>query len=454
MRGARLRALLCRGRARARPGLVQGPAVQRGNRHSRRRSRDAPRARRRSSVTTPTTFSALDSENPIRRCASASPRRSACSTISQQRREADGGAPEPPKVGFRAGVAATLQRIHRDQERKLRRPVQAAQRPGLWRPAAHHPAAAACRRRHLRATSCASIAASEQPGLQLQPHHGSLWRRPHLDAGGGMFDWRLGYEYGLTYFETALPQPQQQLQPDQHPRPLALLAPHGVPLRRARHLHQVHQRPKAAQHSIRPRSARALGLNGRSPRRSPSSRWRVGDRASTRGRQRAAVRLLLAQAELKWFITPNPGLDPGARRSRSRRSPSATPATSTTATSATSSRPTAATSTSRTSSAVASCWSPTPAIAAVEYPTHLQRRKRSASSTPFTTLRLDGYALRRVPRGRFVGINTTVRYTANMTDVHVAADDLAVETFRGVPRRPLVPVILNVRGAARDQEIW
>src|SRR5262249_3176122 len=121
-------------------------------------------------------------------------------TLGPQRREGDGGAAEPPKVGFRAGVAASYNEFiatrsgDSDALGKQRNVgalgnLQLTVLPG-------RPWSADIYADFLR-----SIQASDNPDFNYNRitarfGGGLIWT-----PGGGMFDWRLGYEYGLTYFE-------------------------------------------------------------------------------------------------------------------------------------------------------------------------------------------------------------------------------------------------------------
>src|SRR5260221_1524151 len=145
-------------------------------------------------------FLRADSEDPIPALRLRIVPSFSLSTISQQRREGDGGSPELPKVGFRAGVAASYNEYiatrsgDSDALSKQRNigglgNLQLTILPG-------RPWGADIYADFLR-----SVQPSENPDFNFNRitarfGGGIVWA-----PGGGMFDWRLGYEYGLTYFE-------------------------------------------------------------------------------------------------------------------------------------------------------------------------------------------------------------------------------------------------------------
>jgi hypothetical protein len=125
------------------------------------------------------------------------------STISQQRREADGGTGEPPKVTFRAGAAATYNELiatssqYSDAVSKQRNVGGLAnlqlsilpQRP--WGG-------------DLFGDFLRTVQPSTNPDNNFNRINGRFGGGLLWTPGGGMFDWRLGYQYELIYFEDKL----------------------------------------------------------------------------------------------------------------------------------------------------------------------------------------------------------------------------------------------------------
>ncbi len=121
------------------------------------------------------------------------------STLSRQRREGEQGG-DAPKLTLRANVAATynefiaLQRGNSDTASKYRNVgalalVDLALFPGRpWSGDVH-----------------ADFARTLQPSINPDVNYNRLATRMGAGViwapGGGMFDWRLGYEFALTYFE-------------------------------------------------------------------------------------------------------------------------------------------------------------------------------------------------------------------------------------------------------------
>jgi hypothetical protein len=228
-------------------------------------------------------------------------------TINRGRGE-DGGAPEPPKVGFRAAVAGTysefiaLQSANSDQLSKQRNisglaSLQLRILPG--RPFGGDVYTDALR----------SVQPSNDPTFNYNRFTARFGGGVTWAPGGGMFDWRLGYEYGLVYFED---RSFRGLSNESHilntrgrwrflPRTAVLFD--GS----ASFLH-YNQGPTGAQLDSNPIRAR-LGLNGLVTRQLAllaMAGWASSFYGGANAQQFDGV---VAQAELKWFITPGTGTE-------------------------------------------------------------------------------------------------------------------------------------------------
>jgi len=349
-------------------------------------------------------------------------------TISPQRREAEGGgAPEPPKVTFRAGVAASYSEFiatkseNQDALSKQRNVaglgnLQLNILPG--RPWGGD----------LYADFLRSVQPSDDPNFNFNRINARFGGGLVWTPGGGMFDWRLGYEYGLTYFEdTAF----RHFSNDQHqintrgrwrflPR-TAFMYDASVAF--------VHYNngPTAGQLDSDPVRAR-LGLNGLV---TPSFALlaMVGWGSSFyKGANAQQFDSVIGQAELKWFITPNPGLDPAG---------------------ATLSLSTAAIGYLRDfyNSYLGDYFVRDRGyvnfthffggrfllvvdggLASVRYPT-VYNENRAEIHSAFGTLRAHASLFGEYRIADTFGINTTFRYTSNITDVRINNDELGWKRF-------------------------
>jgi len=378
-------------------------------------------------------FLRADDENPIPALRLRIVPSFSLSTISQQRREADGGSPELPKVGFRAGVAASYNEYiatdSKDSDALSKQRnigalgnLQLTILPG-------RPVGADIYADFLR-----SVQPSENPDFNYNRitarfGGGLIWA-----PGGGMFDWRFGYEYGLTYFEQPdfrnLSNSYNQINTRGRwrflPRTAFLYDATASFIRYT-------NSPTAGQLPSDPIRAR-IGLNGLvTPAFSLLAM--VGWGASFyQGNLAQQFDGPIAQAELRWYITPNPGLDPSGA--------------------------------GLTLSSLAIGYNrdffnsylgdffisdrgyinlsyffggkfllvADAGIAAVKYPL-VFNANRVPINPSFTTWRPNGTLFGEYRVADSVGINTTLRYTANLTDVHVAADNLQwkrIEAFIGL----------------------
>ncbi|HMI87066.1 MAG TPA: outer membrane beta-barrel protein, partial [Polyangiaceae bacterium] len=228
------------------------------------------------------------------------------STTGAERKEGDSGVAEPPKIGFRAAVAGTYSEFiatksaNSDELSKQRNisgvgTLSLRILPG----------------RTFGGDVYADVVRSVQPANDPSFNYnrftarfggGVIWA-----PGGGMFDWRVGYEYGLVYFED---RSFRGLSNDSHsintrgrwrflPRTAVLYDGSATFLR-------YNQGPSGAQLNSNPIRAR-LGLNGLVTRQLAllaMAGWASSFYAGANAQQYDG---LIAQAELKWFITPGTG---------------------------------------------------------------------------------------------------------------------------------------------------
>lgn len=227
-------------------------------------------------------------------------------TVGGERREGDTGSAEPPKVSFRAGVAATYSEFiatksaNSDALSKQRNisglgTIQLRILPG-------RPFGGDVYTDVLR-----SVQPSNDPNFNYNRFTARFGGGVTWAPGGGMFDWRLGYEYALVYFEDRA---FRGLSNDSHsintrgrwrflPRTALLYDGSATFLR-------YNQGPSGAQLNSNPIRAR-LGLNGLVTRQLAllaMAGWTSSFYAGVNAKQFDGV---IAQAELKWFITPGTG---------------------------------------------------------------------------------------------------------------------------------------------------
>jgi hypothetical protein len=252
--------------------------------------------------------------------------------------------------------------------------------------------------------------------------------------GGGMFDWRLGYEYGITYFESQAFRNLSNSYNQINTRGRWRFLPRTALLYDATaSFIRYNNNPAPGSLSSDPVRAR-IGMNGLiTPAFSLLAMvgWGVSFYQGLNAQQFDAP---LAQVELRWFITPNPGLDPSA---------------------ATLTLSSLAIGYNRDfyNSYLGDFYATDRGyinlsyffggrfllvadggIAAIEYPT-IFNAQRVAVNASFTTLRPNATLFGEYRVADTVGINTTLRYTANVTDVHVTGDNLQwkrFEAFLGV----------------------
>jgi putative beta-barrel porin BBP2 len=228
------------------------------------------------------------------------------SNITQGRHEGDSGAAEPPKVNLRAGVVGTYSEfiaaksINSDVMSKQRN-VSGAGTLQLW----------ILPRRPFGGDLYADVLRSVQPANDPTFNYnrftarfggGVIWA-----PGGGMFDWRLGYEYMLVYFEDrafrGLSNENHQINTRGRWRFLPRTA---VLFDGSANFLRYNRGPSGAQLDSAPIRAR-LGLNGLvTPQLAilAMAGWASSFYSGVNAQQYDG---LIAQAELKWFITPGTG---------------------------------------------------------------------------------------------------------------------------------------------------
>jgi len=359
------------------------------------------------------------------------------STISQQRREADSGAPELPKVAFRAGVAATYNEFiatkseNSDDVSKQRNVSGLATLQLTILP--QRPVSADIYGDFVRSTQPSNNPEFNYNRMTTRFGGGLIWT-----PGGGMFDWRVGYEFGLTYFEDETFRPLNNNYNQVNTRGRWRFLPRTALLFDGsasffKYTNRTEgQTPQLDSTPIRAR----LGLNGLVTS-SFALLAMVGWGSSFYQGAANAQQFdsVLAQAELKWFITPNPGIDPGA----------ATLTLSSVALGFTR---------DFTNSYLGDFFTQNrgyanlsyffggrfllvanAGVAAVVYPTVFADAARMVATPSFTTVRVDGTLFGEYRVADSLGINATVNYTSNITDQVIVSDRLEwrrVQAFLGV----------------------
>jgi len=236
------------------------------------------------------------------------------STLSAQRREAGG---PPPSVEFNANVAATYNEFFPVSGPDYGQALMKDQRnvsgnldlnlkilPGrVWSGS-------------LEAGVSRSILASNEGVTgasfnRILPHAGGelVWT-----PGGGMFDWRLGYMFSGTFFESSQFSQLSNIQNQIHTRGRWRFLPRTALMYDGRFGFITYTNPtdKTSSHPVRAR----IGVNGL-----VTSSFSVlamagwGGSFYSPGASATVAEdfdSLIGQLELKWFITPNPSNDPGA----------------------------------------------------------------------------------------------------------------------------------------------
>jgi len=227
-------------------------------------------------------------------------------TVGQERREGDTGTPEPPKVDFRAVLAGTFNEfiaLNKADSADFNDQRSFSGLGGLQ--------LTILPRRPFSGDVFVDAMRSVQPSNDANFNYNRFTTRAGgglvWAPGGGMFDWRLGYEFGLTYFEDV---EFRGLSNYIHtintrgrwrflPRTAVLFDGSAAFLR-------YHLNPQGGQLDSTPVRAR-LGLNGLVTSQLAllaMAGWGSSFYKGTNAQQYDGI---IAQAELKWFITPGTG---------------------------------------------------------------------------------------------------------------------------------------------------
>jgi hypothetical protein len=232
------------------------------------------------------------------------------STLSQQRRAGDAAGAEPPKVNFRAGASATYnefiatQSQNSDDMSRQRNVGGMANAQLTILP--NRPWGGDIYGNLLRMVQPSNNPDSNYDRLEGRAGVGLTWQ-----PGGGMFDWRLGYEYGITAFEQDAFKQFDNAQNQVNTRGRWRFLPRTALMYDASLGFVRYTNGNALLHDSDPVRAR-IGLNGLV---SPSfallamAGWGSSFYQGGNAQQFDSA---LAQVELKWFITPNPSNDPAA----------------------------------------------------------------------------------------------------------------------------------------------
>jgi hypothetical protein len=351
------------------------------------------------------------------------------STVNAQRRE--GEAPtEPPKVAFRAGIAASYSEFiaTKSENAALMRDQRNVGASG-----------------NLQLTILPQRPFSVDLGTDflrtVQPSNDPTFNYNRISArfgggvtwapGGGMFDWRLGYEYGLTYFEDVNFRNFSTGSHQINTRGRWRFLPRTALMYDASAAF-IRYNNNPASYSLNSNPVRArIGLNGL------VTPWfaflgMIGWASSFyEGVNAQQYDGLIAQAELKWYVTPNPSFDLSA----------VTLALSSIAVGYTR---------DFTNSYLGDFYARNRGYATLSYffggqfllvldggvaATRYPTIRGPVAHGPFTAIFLDPSLFGEYRFTNTVGINTTLRYTTNITDVTIGGDALKwnrFEAFLGV----------------------
>jgi hypothetical protein len=230
-------------------------------------------------------------------------------TISPQRREAEGGGTEPPKVTFRAGVAASYSEFiatksENTQLLRDQRNVGVIGSLGL-NILPQKPFGADLFTDFVRTPQPSNNPDFNYNRFTFRAGGGLVWA-----PGGGMFDWRFGYQYSLTYFEQDAFRHLSNHTNEVNTRGRWRFLPRTAFLYDASLGFLRYNYTAPGQLDSNPLRAR-IGLNGLVTS-SFALLAMVGWGASFYTGHPTAQQYdsFIAQGELKWYITPNPGTDP------------------------------------------------------------------------------------------------------------------------------------------------
>lgn len=231
------------------------------------------------------------------------------STLGPQRREG-GGVAEPPKVNFRIGAAATFNELvatdsqYEDllsQQRNIAG-IASAQLTILPN-------------RPWGGDVYGNLARMVQPSQNPDRNYDRLEARfgggITWQPGGGIFDWRVGYELGLLSFHQQAFGVYDNSQHQLNTRGRWRFLPRTAFLYDASLGFIRYDDSTSLQHSSDPVRAR-LGVNGLVTRSLALLVMAGWGSSFYRGANAQQFDSAIGQAELKWFITPNPTADPEA----------------------------------------------------------------------------------------------------------------------------------------------
>lgn len=231
------------------------------------------------------------------------------STLGPQRREAMGGG-EPPKVDFRAGIAATYNELVATEpqysellsEQRNLAGIASAQLTILpERPWGGD----------LYGNFARLVQPSQNPDRNYDRVEARLGGGIKWQPGGGIFDWRIGYELGLTAFTQKTFEVYDNGQHQLNTRGRWRFLPRTALLYDASLGFIRYRDSDSVQHSSDPVRAR-LGINGLLSRSFALLAMAGWGASFYQGENAQQFDNVIGQAELKWFISPNPTSDPEA----------------------------------------------------------------------------------------------------------------------------------------------
>lgn len=234
------------------------------------------------------------------------------STLGPQRLEA-GGPGVPPKVRFRAGIAATynefvaLEKTESELLSKQRNVGGIANAQLTISP-----------ERPVSGDLYGSLARMVQPSQNPERNYDRLEGRAGggvvLRPGGGIFDWRFGYELGFTSFNQQTFDVYDNTQHQLNTRGRWRFLPRTALLYDASIGFIRYNDSDSLQHSSDPVRAR-IGVNGLVTRSVAVLAMAGWGSSFYRGANAQQFDGVIGQAELKWFLNPNASLDPEAASS-------------------------------------------------------------------------------------------------------------------------------------------
>ena len=343
-------------------------------------------------------------------------------TITQQRRESEGGGTEPPKVAFRANIAASYSEFiatksaNSDALSKQRNIGASGGLSLTILP--QRPIGGDLYTDFLRSVQPSNLAEFNYNRFTARFGGGIAWA-----PGGGMFDWRLGYQYSLTYFEDTRFRNLGNHTHEINTRGRWRFLPRTAFMYDASLGFTRYDYATSSQLDSSPVRAR-VGINGlvtSSFAFLGMVGWGASFYKGTPTQSPQQFDSIIAQAEFKWFITPNPGLDPagvGLTLSSVAVGYSRDFFNSYLGDYYTRDRGYLSLATFFSQRVLLVVEG---GVGAIEYP-NIYGTNRVLEHTPFTTIMVDASLFGEYRFSNTVGLNTTLRYTSNITD-----------TFIGVP---------------------